>query len=97
MLAKPVGAGARFQYRPPAPEVIEATAWLHEACGRYGLPLAALALQFSTRDPRVTSTVVGVTSPTRVQELIDNDQIQIPGELWAEVEERLDLSRPTAA
>lgn len=97
MLAKPVEAGARFHYRPPPPGVVEATAWLHDACGRYGLPLAALALQFSTRDHRVASTVVGVTSPTRVRELIDNDQIQIPGELWAEVEERFDLSRPAAA
>jgi D-threo-aldose 1-dehydrogenase len=59
--------------------------------------LAALALQFSTPDPRVLSTVVGVTSPARVRELIDNDGIRIPGELWAEVEERLDLSRPALA
>lgn len=97
MLAKPIGAGANFQYRPPTPAVIEATTWLHRACARYGVPLAALALQFSTRDPRVTSTVVGVTSPARIGELVDNDRLDIPGELWAEVEARLGLVRPANA
>ena len=51
------------------------------------MPLPAVALQFSTRDPRVSSTVVGVSSPDRVDELIANAQVEIPAELWDELAE----------
>ena len=51
--------------------------------------LAALALRFSTRDPRVASTVVGVSTPERVDVLIRNAEMVIAGQLWDLVEERL--------
>jgi D-threo-aldose 1-dehydrogenase len=89
MLAKPVDALPRYQYRPPEPRVVETVAWLHATCARFDVPLAALAFHFSTRDPRITSTVVGVSSPVRVDELIRNANLAIPIELWDIVDERL--------
>ena len=35
-------------------------------CARHGVPPGAAALQFSMRDPRVTSTICGVSKPERV-------------------------------
>jgi len=56
------------------------------ACLAYGVPLAAAALQFSLRDPRVTSTVVGVSEPSRVGEITALMSERIPAALWAELD-----------
>lgn len=97
MLAKPLAARAHYQYRSPSADIVAETTWLHEACARHDVPLAALALQFSTRDSRIASTVVGVSSPERVREVAVNDGVHIPAELWSELEERLGLRRPDGA
>ena len=60
---------------------------LQDVCDRFGVPLAAAALQFSTRDPRISSTVVGVSSPARVEDLLRNSAAPMPFELWSELEE----------
>ncbi len=49
------------------------------------MPLAAAALQFSARDPRVTSTVVGVSAPSRIAETARLLTQHVPEELWAEL------------
>ena len=49
------------------------------------MPLAAAALQFSVRDPRVTSTVVGVSEPSRIAETARLLTQHVPEELWAEL------------
>ena len=43
----------------------------------------------STRDPRIRSTVVGVSAPQRIDELMRNATLSIPPELWELVEDRL--------
>jgi len=57
------------------------TAW-----DRVGVPLAAAALQFSVRSPLVDSTVVGVSAPERVQQTLDLLAVDIPDDLWNELE-----------
>jgi D-threo-aldose 1-dehydrogenase len=85
ILARPAAAQPTYQYRPPSPEIVATTARLREACARHGVPLPAVALQFSTRDPRITSTVVGISAPQRVDELVENAGIDVPAALWHEV------------
>ncbi len=97
LLAKPIKDRPRYQYRDPTPEILARTQRLRDVCDRFGVPLAAAALQFSTRDPRVSSTVVGVSSPARVTELVRNSATPIPLELWAEFEEVVDVSDPHGA
>jgi D-threo-aldose 1-dehydrogenase len=55
------------------------------ACERHGVPLAAAALQFSVRDPRVHSTVVGMSSPKRIAQTLDLLAVDIPEDLWEEL------------
>jgi D-threo-aldose 1-dehydrogenase len=50
------------------------------------VPLAAAALQFSLRDPRITSTVVGMARPERLAQTVDLARHPIPEALWAELE-----------
>jgi D-threo-aldose 1-dehydrogenase len=59
---------------------------MQRACAARGVPLAAAALQFSLREPRVTATVVGVSEPSRIAEITALMSVQIPGELWAELD-----------
>src|SRR6266700_4055205 len=46
----------------------------------------AEALQFSLRDVRVTSTIVGITRPERLAETVKLVQHPIPDVLWAELD-----------
>jgi D-threo-aldose 1-dehydrogenase len=85
ILAKPATARPPYQYRPPSPAILETTERLRRACDDYGVSLAAVALQFSTRHPRISSTVVGVSAPQRVDELVANQAASIPDEMWEAV------------
>ena len=55
-------------------------------CAKHGIPPGAVALQFSTRDPRITSTIVGVSKPERVAETLDWGSLSIAAEVWRELE-----------
>jgi D-threo-aldose 1-dehydrogenase len=59
---------------------------MQRACSASGVPLAAAALQFSVRDPRVASTVIGISSPSRLDATAELLAQEIPGELWAELD-----------
>jgi D-threo-aldose 1-dehydrogenase len=86
MLAKGPDIQPRYCYEP-ADEVIAAAARaMQRACAAHDVPLAAAALQFSVREPRVTSTVVGVSQPARIDEIAALLSQQIPDELWAELD-----------
>ncbi len=86
ILAKGPGAYPRYMYSQASPELLRRARQMEEACERYGLPLAAAALQFSLRDVRVTSTIVGITRPERLAETLKLAQHPIPDVLWAELD-----------
>ncbi len=87
ILAKPSRAGGRFAYQEAPDAVIERTMSMDAICARHGVPLGAAALQFSMRDPRITSTVCGVTRPERVAETIAWATLPIPDAVWDELAE----------
>ena len=90
VLAKGPAVQRRYAYRPADAEVMRRIEQMDAACRRHGVPLAAAALQFSLRDPRVTSTIVGVSAPERIDQTVRLAQTPIPEELWDEL-------RPLAA
>jgi D-threo-aldose 1-dehydrogenase len=85
MLAKGVAAYPRYAYQQATPELLERTKVLEEIATRYGVPVPAVALQYSTKDPRITSTIVGMSKPERIQQTIDYHLLDIPDALWDEV------------
>ncbi|QYF73386.1 aldo/keto reductase [Cryobacterium sp. PAMC25264] len=85
-LARWPEAARSYAYRPAPAAMANAIADMGLACQRAGVSLAAAALQFSTRDPRITSTIVGGNSIAQVQEAIAADAVEIPAGLWAELE-----------
>jgi D-threo-aldose 1-dehydrogenase len=82
MLAKGPDAYARYAYQDAPPEMIDRTRRMATVCAEYGVPLPAAALQFSMRDPRVTSTVVGMSRAERIAQTVELSQHVIPAELW---------------
>ena len=83
ILAKGPGAYPRYMYNQASPDLLRRAWQMEEACERHGLPLAAAALQFSLRDARIASTIVGITRPERLAETLTLVQQPIPYELWA--------------
>ncbi|NBT95779.1 MAG: aldo/keto reductase, partial [Chloroflexi bacterium] len=45
----------------------------------------AVALQFSVRDPRVTSTIIGMTRPERIDQTVELASLVIPDQLWRDI------------
>jgi D-threo-aldose 1-dehydrogenase len=86
ILVKGPDAQPKYAYRPAHPAVVHAARAMGEACRMHGVPLSAAALQFSLRDPRVTSTVIGFTNPSRISETIRLGEHPIPQALWDELE-----------
>ena len=69
MLAKGHKAYPRYAYQQASEEMIGRVVRMGEICGRHGVPLAAAALQFSTNDPRITNTIVGMSRPERIAQI----------------------------
>ncbi|MBA2680861.1 MAG: aldo/keto reductase [Ktedonobacteraceae bacterium] len=86
ILAKGPSAYPRYMYEEAPADMIQRAQQMEEACKRQNVPLAAAALQFSLRDPRITSTIVGMTRPERINETILLAQQFVPEELWAELD-----------
>lgn len=90
MLAAPtLTQGATYGYRPAAPEVLTAVEQMRQACARHGVPLATAALQFSLRDPRFATTVVGMSRPSRVAATLEAAATHVDAALWPELESLL--------
>lgn len=86
ILAKGPDAYARYAYQDASAEIVAKTRRLDEIARNYEVPLAAVALQFSLRDPLIASTIVGMTRPERITQTLKLAQISIPEEIWQEVE-----------
>ena len=82
ILAKGPDAYARYEYREAAQELVTQVREMENTCREFGVPLAAAALQFSMRDPRVVSTIVGISRPERVEQTLELAARPIPAELW---------------
>jgi len=86
VLAKGVGTYDTYAYQPMNSETRRRAEALTSLCADSGIPLGAAALQFSLRDERITSTVVGMTKPIRIQQTLEWASWPIPDQVWAEIE-----------
>jgi D-threo-aldose 1-dehydrogenase len=85
VLAKGSSVYPRYVYQEASPAMLDPIRRIEAICARHGVPLGAAALQFSLRDPRITSTICGVTRPERVRETLDWARFPIPEAAWAEL------------
>jgi len=85
VLAKGTSSYARYVYQEASVEMLDPIRRIEAICAKHSVPPGAAALQFSMRDPRVTSTICGVTKPGRVDETVEWARFPIPAALWEEL------------
>ncbi len=83
ILAKGPSTYPRYMYNTASQALLERAYQIEAVCEKFHVPLAAVALQFSLRDPRITSTVVGISRPERLQETIELAHVPLPEEVWS--------------
>jgi D-threo-aldose 1-dehydrogenase len=86
LLTDSAGGKNTYGYRPAQPATLEAAASMREVCTRWGTNLATAAIRFSVREPRVTTTVVGMSQPRHVNSTLDSATIELPEEFWDQLE-----------
>jgi D-threo-aldose 1-dehydrogenase len=79
-----LAGGTTFDYQPASSALRARVDDLAGVCSRYGVPLAAAALQFPLRHPAVGTMVVGARSPAEVEQNLDHLALPIPEEFWRE-------------
>jgi D-threo-aldose 1-dehydrogenase len=76
-----------YCYQPASDATLDRVRRMQHACLTREVPLAAAALQFSLRDRRVASTIVGMSSPERIDQTVRLAEWPIEDDLWAELME----------
>jgi D-threo-aldose 1-dehydrogenase len=83
LLARGAASRATYNYAPsPGPLL----AWVARAecvCAEYGVDLPTVALRFSLRSPLVDSTVVGISSASRLATLEHMRLAEVPDGVWS--------------
>ncbi len=85
VFAKGTQAHRRYVYQEVSDEVLEPVRAIERICEGHGIPTGAAALQFSMRDPRVTSTICGVSRPERIAQTVEWSNWPIPDAVWEEL------------
>ncbi len=84
-LAKGVEAYPRYVYQEASDDMLDPLRKIEAICLRHNVPPGAAALQFSMRDPRVASTICGVSKPERVEQTLAWANWDIPDAVWEEL------------
>lgn len=85
ILATGAKDGAKYQYAPAPPHIMEKVHCLQALCDRHDVPLNAAAVHFVLAHPAIATAVLGADSPEQVianRKLIDTP---IPPAFWADL------------
>ncbi|MBF9197837.1 aldo/keto reductase [Microvirga terrestris] len=85
VLAKGSESYPRYVYQEASEDVLDPIRRIEAICAKHGVPPGAVALQFSMRDERITSTICGVSKPERVAQTIEWATCHIPQAVWDEL------------
>jgi D-threo-aldose 1-dehydrogenase len=83
VLAKGAAGMPRITYQEADETALEPVRAVERVCAAHGVAPGPAALRFSMRDPRVTATIVGVTRPERVTEIVDWSRAPLPDDVMA--------------
>ena len=85
VLAKGADAMPRVTYQEADEATLAPVRAIEKLCADHGVAMGAAALQFSMHDPRIASTIIGVTKPSRVAETLEWASADIPDAFWTEL------------
>ncbi|GAB3570025.1 aldo/keto reductase [Spelaeicoccus albus] len=76
-------ADARFDYGATPPDVLERTRRIAAICAEFDVDVPTAALQFSLRDPVVTTVVAGARNPEQMHQNAARMDAAVPDEFWS--------------
>ena len=85
LLARPLDDSVTYVYRNAPRTVRKRAQTIAAICKAYEITLPVAATQFSTRDCRVDTTVVGASSPQQIRQTATAIDTNIPAEFWEEI------------
>lgn len=97
VLAKGSASVKRITYQVADDAALAPVRQVEDTCARHGVAPGTVAFQFSTNEPRVTSTIIGVSRPSRVQQALDWAEARIDAAVWNDLATlKPDLQDPEA-
>jgi D-threo-aldose 1-dehydrogenase len=93
ILADPQGGSTRYGYRPATEETLHAITEMDRICRDAGTDLPTAALQASVNDPRFSSTIVGMSRPSRLTAIVERLSTDLPPGLLDQLAELLPAQR----
>jgi D-threo-aldose 1-dehydrogenase len=89
--------GARYNYEPASPEILERVEKIATVCAAHDTPLIAAALQFPLAHPAVKTVIPGASNAQEVHQNLAIFERAIPTTLWADLksERLIDQNAPT--
>jgi D-threo-aldose 1-dehydrogenase len=87
ILAKGSLKTQKLAYQDADAVTLEPVRQFEAACARHNVEPGAAALQFSVNDPRITSTLVGISRPESVARNLAWMNAHIPSAFWDEISE----------
>lgn len=85
VLAKGSAVMPRVTYQLADDKKLAPVRAIEALCAKHDIAPGALALQFSMKDPRIASTIVGISKPERVTETLAWANTNISQAVWEEV------------
>ncbi|KJZ18374.1 pyridoxal 4-dehydrogenase [Loktanella sp. S4079] len=85
ILATGATPGARYNYAPAPPEIIERVQQIEQICATHDVPLIAAALQFVMGHPAVRSVIPGAATPDEIANNVALFDMPIPSGLWTDL------------
>lgn len=77
--------GARYNYTPAPPDILDRVRKIEAVCRRHGTPLATAAIQFCLGHAQVSSVVLGAVRPEEVLQNVAAVTAEVPADLWSEL------------
>lgn len=85
ILATGAVPGAKYNYRPAPPQVMDRVARIEAVCRAHGVALAAAALHFALAHPAVSSVVLGAVTPEEMRRNLAAAEATVPPALWSDL------------
>lgn len=82
ILAKGSAQTRKITYQDVTEEKLAPVHRVEAVCAEHDVAPGAAALQFSMNDPRIASTIIGVSKPERVAQTLGWAGVQIPEQAW---------------
>ncbi|MEZ5818725.1 MAG: aldo/keto reductase [Hyphomicrobiaceae bacterium] len=77
--------GARYNYTPAPPDILDKVRKIERVCQSHGVPLATAAMHFPLGHPAVSSLALGAVKPDEVRANVAAVTTMVPASLWSDL------------